>query len=230
MTKDSNKVDEKNIDREIEILLKEYETLRGEVLSREASRIQITGVAILLIGATTAAAPFLLHQGVHGLQPIISLQYFIVLLLVVSLLFSSLYWAYMLHDVEVSHIGNYILKIRMRACQLISIEETTAYIFNWDRYHVNVLSKSSFIQFANIALSFSRYIILVCPAVISLLVASWLYVISFPVIPASAEAWGIIAFFAFDLLYLVASIPVVINLNNNYLTIINSAKKQVSAT
>lgn len=230
MTKDSNRVnidEEKNIDREIEILLKEYETLRSEVLAREASRIQIIGVAIFLIGAITAVAPFLLHQGVQGLQTVISLQYFIVILLVVSMLFSSLYWAYMLHDVEVSHIGNYILNIRMRACQLINLEETSAHIFNWDHYHVNKLSQSSSVYFANIALSCSRYVILICPAVISLLAASWLYVVNFPVIPISAEAWGGIVFFAFDLLYLLASVPVVINLNNNYQTIIHSAKKKV---
>ncbi len=191
-----------NIDREVEFLLKEYETMRNESLTREASRAQIGSVTIILIGGIMTIVPFLFFEGSHGLQLKIPLSYAIFMLLVSSLLFTSLQWAYLLHDFEVSHIANYIQTLRVRACQLLDLKRDSAQILGWDIYHTRKLYQTSkYAFFSVVMLNISRYAIITIPALISLLIAGWLYFSHFSLLTMDVIGITILLFFVFDTLY-----------------------------
>jgi hypothetical protein len=197
-----------NTDIEVEILLKEYEKLRDEIISRETSRTQLTTIAIVLVGGFITAIPFLLFSDSQGLHLRIPSIFFVFILLAISIIFTSLLWTHMLHDFEVGCIANYFHQgIRTRACQLLQVKENSAWVFNWDCYHIRLLFPSSPLnKICLLMLSLSRYAIMLIPALLSLIGAGLVYLTYFSIPAVDELGWFAIGLFAFNFFYIFAAI------------------------
>ena len=119
-------------EKELEVLLKEYERLSNEMGFHFGIQSQLKTIALLLIGAIATAASFLLPLNLfQKVNPIIPL----IALLLISFLFTSLQLAYQLQILEFVFIGLYIDQtLRPRVCELLKIRDTDQF-FSWDRFH-----------------------------------------------------------------------------------------------
>lgn len=201
-----------NIDTEVEMLLKEYEALRAEILSREQSQTQVTNIALLLLAGVTTAASFLFYtdpSGLHLRVPLISL---IVMLLIISLLFTSLHWTYLLHNCEIGFIASYINKdVRARACKLLGQDQQTASIFNWDRSHIRTLYPTSPLNSIWISLlSLSPYAVILIPGLVTLAMAIWMYLTDFTIPAVNAIGWIANILIIIALIYSLISLPCIL--------------------
>src|SRR5947199_4629520 len=93
-----------DFDKDAQFLLKEYETLRAEINTRLASQTQLISVAMILLGGITAVTPLILNQDPQGLHLRIPLIYLPFALLIIAILFTSLQYAFMGHDIQISYI------------------------------------------------------------------------------------------------------------------------------
>ena len=109
-------IDHKN---ELEVYLKEYDALRVEITSRLGSQTQLTNIALLLIGGVVAAIPFLFRTP-QGSGLAIPMVYFVLALLIAALLFTSLLWTFLSHELEIGRLGLHIDQvIRKRVYELV---------------------------------------------------------------------------------------------------------------
>ncbi len=215
------------IDKEVEMLLKEYDALRAEVLSHEQSQTQVTNIALLLLAGITTAASFLLSSDSSGLHLRVPLLTLIVMLLIVSLLFLSLHWTYLLHTCEIGFIASYLYQnVRPRACKLLEQDQQIAWIFDWDRFHMRKLNLSSTVAGIWIDLLYlSPYAIISIPGLIILGVAIWIYLTNFTISAVTTVGWISIILIIFNLLYFVLSMICVFYVLRVYKEIPQSDRK-----
>jgi hypothetical protein len=195
-------------EKEIEVLITEYETLRSEMHSRLNAQTQITNIALLLIGGASAAIPFLFSFNSQGLHPTVPFIPLVIVLLVISLLFISLLWSYMQHMLELGYIGKYIEQvIRPRCCDLLEIEKQSQF-FCWDSYHAQQLfPKHIYGKFIVGMSTIALYGVMGIPALLTLTVASAIYFTSFSIITTTDKGmWIILSFIIFVLICFVTSI------------------------
>lgn len=201
-----------NIETEVEMLLKEYEALRSEILSREQSQTQVINIALLLLAGVTTAGSFLFYADPRGLHLRVPLIFLIIILLIISLLFTSLHWTYLLHNSEIGFIASYINKdIRARACNLLKQNEQTASILNWDRFHVGALYPTSPVNSIWISLlALSPYAVLLIPGLVALASAIWIYLANFAIPAVNAIGWIAIILMIIALIYSLISLPCIL--------------------
>ncbi len=199
------------VDGEVEIFLKEYEVLRTEINTHIASQTQLTTVAIILLGGITAAIPFLVSLDSQGLHLRFPLIFLVLMLLIISILFTSLQWASMAHDIQMAYIAQYIHRdIRTKTILALRM---TASVFNWEGYRNKQMYPKSqkfsslAARLAIVVLSIAQYIPMSLPAVVSLLAAGLIYLTNFSILAADAIGWFDISLFIFGLFYFLASIP-----------------------
>jgi hypothetical protein len=200
-------------DREVEILLKEYEALRTEINSHIASQTQITTLAIILLGGLTASVPLIVSIDSHqNLQLRFPFVYLVLSFLIVSLLFTSLLWAAMSHDVQMAYITQYIYRdIRSRAFLLL--EGTTTSILNWDHYRIELLFSSPknprqlAVRLTVGVLNAAQYALMLVPGVVSLVAAGVVYINYASIPPRDVVSWFDFVLFIFDSFYLITIIP-----------------------
>jgi hypothetical protein len=198
-----------SVDKEVDILLKEFEMIRAESLTRETSRTQLLGAAGVLIGALTVLSPLVITVNNQGLLALkVPLPYFILALLVVSLLFTSLQSHYLLQDFEVGNIAIRCNRIRSSICSLLGLPVDTSPVLNWDREHIKMINPSTPIAYITSAtLSLSRYVVLSLPAFASLTAAIWIYYANLSSLPAGVFVWITVFFIFFDLVYFLMIFP-----------------------
>jgi len=207
-------------DREVDILLKEYQTLRSEINTHVVSQTQLTTVTVVLLGGVTAAAPFLVSSDSQGLHLRIPLVFLVLTLLIISTLFASLQWASMAHDIQIAYIAQYLHKnIRSRVTMLLG---GSASVFNWEGYRNGLMYPQSnkpnhlLVRLTVIALAIAQYIPTSVPAAISLFAAGLLYFTNFSIPAANAIGWLDIGLIIFNSFYILASIPSAIYISRAY--------------
>src|SRR6266487_1827451 len=128
-------------DKKLKVLLKEYEALRTEVITRLQMQTQLTTVTSLLIGVVIGAIPFLISIGTQKQLINISPLILVTFLLLISALFISLVWVILEQDAEMAYISRYLIKvIRKRALELIEgITISEEPIFAWEFYRFKEL-------------------------------------------------------------------------------------------
>lgn len=204
--------DESNSAKELELLVKEYEALRAQIITHIASHAQFATLAVLLAGGVLTAAPFLLFSGSSAQQLRFPPIYLIIALLGVALLFISLMWVFVERDLEVAITASYFMrKIRPRALELIGQPEGQATIFGWDRFRTEFLfpkgRKFFFYRTMMSLVAVSRYALVFIPAVACLTGAIVMYFTFSLFPPMDTVGWFEVGLFTFDLLYLTLLLP-----------------------
>jgi len=195
-------------DQEIAIVLKEYEALRAEIISRLESQTQLTSVASILIGGVLAAIPFVFSFGSQkqalNIPPVVLISG----LLAISTLFTSLLWTYMEHDIEMAYIGQYFNKsLRPKLQQLLKESTKIDMPLDWDSYRSNQLgfrAKSILYLTTTISvtlLSASRYVLISMPIVLSLISSIIFYISFYFILITNISALFDIIFFIFNVVY-----------------------------
>jgi hypothetical protein len=209
--------DKPEIDKELEVLLKEWEVLRAEAVSHLGAQYQLTNVALLLLGGliTLTTLPFIsFGQGLHLTVPNL---YFVVLLLVVSPLFSSLLHAFLSHQLDLGYFGGYAQNIiRKRICKLLELQKDSEF-FSWDNYHQQQLtSKGRFGWFVAMMITSSHGAVVGILALLTWIAAIWAYGVNSSLFTNSIGMWGVLILLTFDTFYFLAVIPVAINAINTF--------------
>ncbi len=197
-------------DKEVEILLKEYEALRAEITVRIQAQTQFTTITIFLIGGVTAAIPFIISSDAHGLQIRIPLIYLVLVLIITSTLFTSLAMASMWHDIQMAYMAQYFYRnLRIKS----SLLSGGTSVFNWDHYRVGIMfptfnkSRPLTSTIAIVVLNSAQYLLMLVPATLSLIVAAVLYLTNFSILPANPVGLLNICLFILNLFYLLATVP-----------------------
>jgi hypothetical protein len=204
----SNENDNFVVDKQIEILLKEFETIRAESNGRESSRMQITSAAAALIVALTALSPLLISTNAKGTFELkVPVAYLIIMLLIISFIFISLQMAYLVQDVEVGNVALRVKSIREALCQLLDLNKDTAQILRWDMEHVKMLNpKVRLERTGSIVMSVSRYVLFAVPALAFLIISANVYFFNVHQLSTS-EGIASISFFFIDLVYFLLTLP-----------------------
>jgi len=210
--------------QEIEILLKEYESLRAEIISRLEAQTQLTSVATVLMGGILTAVPILLSFGPQKQLLNILPGTIIIILLIISTLFISILWTYEEHDIEMAYIGQYFnKKIRPRMVYLLKLEDSEAIILGWDR---DRLTKMALIQkkpsnfltvtFSVTLLSTSRYMLISIPILFSIVSAVLVYSYNYTVLSNIFINLFDIFLFILNLIYFSFAILYALQIRNTY--------------
>lgn len=206
------------VDKQIEILLKEFESLRAEANARESSQIQIISAAALLIGALTALSPLILSFNSKGILELkIPLVYLIIMLLVISFIFTSLQLTYLAQDVEVGNIALRVKNIREALCHLLHLKSDEAPILKWDLEHIEMLNPSSRLEYmGSVVMSISRYALFAIPALAFLIISANFYFFN---VHQFSTVSGIVSilFIFIDLAYFLLTIPCALFSYRSYL-------------
>jgi hypothetical protein len=198
---------------EVDILMKEFETLRDEEVTRIESQTQLASIALLLIGAVVTAAPFLLLSGNQSHSLSIPPIYLLNGLLIISALFTSMLWTLLEHDIKTAYMSHYFnFNIRTRAAHLLGLDANSAHILNWDRYQLGrVFPRKRSLKAlggtgAAVLLYTSRYGLMAVPAVATLAAAGfvWSGFVTLP--PRDGLGWLDVGIFAFDAVYFVGAV------------------------
>ncbi len=192
-------------EKEMEVLLKEYGTLRAEIPQYLGTQVQLINIALLSSVGLIAVFPFLISLDSRGLHLAVSPLYFVIVLLAISLLFTSFAWAYLLQLFTLACIGKYCNQvIRTRVCRLLEMESLCE-LLTWDRYHIQQYAprflKSIFNKSAVGMLSLSPFIIILIPSLITSIAAIWIYVSSFSVLTSDIGKWFALGLIIFDMAY-----------------------------
>jgi hypothetical protein len=206
---------------EIELLTKEYDALRAEMIARLGSQTQVTTIATLLLGGIVTLMPLLLSRA--NLQVLGVFQpYLVTGLLTVSLLFTSLLWSFMDNDVQIAEIGEYLdTQLRMRVFELLNVKDETLRVMNWGRYRLRTRfrrhSKDNplLLNTAVFMLNTSRYGLNTIPAILTLI--SVFFLIHYQ-IPAAGDiiGWFNLGFLVFDSFYLITAIGYALYFRRTY--------------
>lgn len=196
-------------DKEVESLLKESEALRAEAMIHLEAQYQLTNWALLLLGGLVTVITTLLlvsnNTGLHLTNPNL---YFTILLLIASPLFSSLFHAFLSHQLDLGYIGKYINHVtRVRICELLEIEKSSQF-FSWDRYHQQQLTSGRFEWFVAAIITTSHLGVVGILSFLTLLAALLAYIAGFSSFTGYGTRWSLLSFLILDAFYLFASIPV----------------------
>ena len=187
-------------EKELEVLLKEYERLSNEMGFHFGIQSQLKTIALLLIGAIATAASFLLPLNLfQKVNPIIPL----IALLLISFLFTSLQLAYQLQILEFVFIGLYIDQtLRPRVCELLKIRDTDQF-FSWDRFHTQqIFPKNGFGRFVYAVLILSLYPVMAGPALVALITTIvWIVLVRFPIFSLNISSCSVLFLLIFDICY-----------------------------
>jgi hypothetical protein len=203
-----NLPDNSKEEKEFEVHMKEYELLRAEISNRLDAQNQLTNMALVLLGGVTAASQFLFTSNAGILHLTVSPIHIILTLLIIALLFTSLIWAFLLHQLELGRIGVYINRVLRRKISHFLGQGRADQILLWDRFHTEQLSpRKKFDQIATTLLAFSQLGIMGIPAIGALIAAGWLYGANLFILPT--DIWKFLAalLLLFDLTYLLAIWP-----------------------
>ncbi len=193
-------------DREADFLLKEYEIMRSEINTRVNSQTNLVTVSVLLLGGIIAVGPFLVNFDSHGIHLRLPPSYFVLLLLLISTLFTSLLWATMSHGIHIASIAGFLhSQIRKKAILILGKKTT---VLDWEIYrHKLLFPKQLLLNLIAVFMSIAQYFVMVVPAIVSLIAAVVVYLSNFTIPPENWIEWFVIVFFIFNMLYLLATIP-----------------------
>jgi hypothetical protein len=195
-------------DKEIEVIMQEYASLRAEIGYRYSMHSQFTNIAFLLIGGITAVASLFFSFDSHGIQLRVEPLYLIIILLIISFIFTTLLCASLLQLLEFRHIGSYTIQsIRKRVLEILGLDESESIDITWDNYHSHVASplqpKKGEDKFLMWMLTLSPYTVMAVPALLSLGFGIWLFFANFPTLLTNLGGWIVLifVFIGIDFLY-----------------------------
>jgi hypothetical protein len=193
-------------DRETDFLLKEYEIMRSEINTRVNSQTNLVTVSVLLLGGIIAVGPFLINFDSRSVQLRLPQNYFVLILLLISTLFTSLLWATMAHGIHIASIAGFLhSQIRKKAILILGNNTT---VLNWEIYrHKLLFPKHLLLSLITVFMSIAQYFVMVVPATVSLIAAVIVYLSNFTIPPVDWFEWFVIVFLIFNTLYLLATIP-----------------------
>jgi hypothetical protein len=223
----SNGNDNFVVDKQIEILLKEFETIRAESNGRENSRMQITSAAAALIVALTALSPLLISTNAKGAFDLkVPVAYLIIMLLIISFIFISLQMAYLSQDVEVGNIALRVKSIREALCELLQLDMRTTPILKWDIEHIEMLNPTARLErTGSIVMSVSRYVLFAVPALAFLIISANVYFFNVHQL-STVEGIASISFFFIDLAYFLLTLPCALFSYRTYLKLRKPSKQE----
>lgn len=126
------KLDNKAID----VLLSEYETLSSEIRDRLQLSYTLVNIALIYLGGLITVVTFVLKPSeTSSAQPYTN-EILLSFALLSSLVFSSLFHAYILNQIEIGTLGLYLQTInRKYICSIVQINQKEDF-FSYSRYHV----------------------------------------------------------------------------------------------
>lgn len=206
---------------EIELITKEYDALRAEMIARLGAQIQVTTVATLLLGGIVTLTPLFISK--TNLQLLSTFQpYIITGLLILSILFTSLLWSFIDNDVQIAEIGEYLdTKLRIRVFELLNVKDENLRVMNWGRYRLSSrfrrynTGNPLLLNIAVFMINTSRYGLNTIPAILILILVFFLIPHQ---IPAATDiiGWFNLGFLVFDFLYLITAIGYALYFRSSY--------------
>lgn len=196
-------------EKELELLGKEYDAMRTEIVAREGSRIQLTLATLALLTISGTLVPLFLSGSSNILQGS-QVSYVIAGLLIIAFLFITLSWTYYQQDQEVGFLAKRIQTIRKRICDLLLLNRDTSEIFGYDKEHIKMLWPRGIGIIFTAMLTISRYLTVIIPAAIALSLAILVHINSFPKLIGPQSNTYLIIGEIVDVVYLLLNIAATI--------------------